>query len=275
MTHEEIKDLLPAYALGALDADEQREVSAHVATCAECAAEAGALGRVVEGIGLDAAPVTPPPALKGRVLARIEQEREGRVPSLARMPVTPSQAPAARPFWAHGLALAASLALAVGASAYAWALRSEISTLRGDVAATSEEAAKLRGELASLRRNWVEVTRAMDVLRAPDMLKVDLKGQAPAPGSTGRAFWSRSAGLTFTADNLPALPPGRVYQLWSIKGSVATGAGTFTPDARGSASVTTSVAAGAEVPDAFGVTIEPAGGSATPTMPIVLVGASK
>ena len=270
MAHEELKSLLPAFALGALDADEQREVSAHVATCAECAGEAVALGRVVDGIGLDAEPVTPPPALKGRVLARIEQEREGHVSSLSRMPGP--QAPPARPFWARGLALAASVTLAVGASAYAWALRNEISVLRGDVVATTEEAAKLRGELASLRRNWVEVTRAMDVLRAPDMLRVDLKGGAGLPSAAGRAFWSRRAGLMFTAEGLPALPADKVYQLWTISGSVATGAGTFVPDAAGAASVTSLVAAGAPPPDAFGVTIEPTGGSTSPTLPIVMIG---
>jgi anti-sigma-K factor RskA len=61
--------------------------------------------------------------------------------------------------------------------------------------------------------------------------------------------------------------------LWTITGTVATGAGTFTPDAQGAASVTSIVAPGAALPDAFGVTIEPAGGSTTPTMPIVMVGA--
>jgi len=39
--------------------------------------------------------------------------------------------------------------------------------------------------------------------------------------------------------------------------------------------VTVGVSAGAPRPDAFGVTIEPAGGSPTPTMPIVLVGTSQ
>jgi len=274
MTHEQLRDLLPALSLGALDADERREVAAHVSTCAECTAELAALERVVQGIALEAPPVTPPAALKGKVLARIEDERAGKVTAMSRMPV-PAHMAQPRPLWAHGLALAASLALAVGASLYAWALKSEILILRQDVAATSEEASKLRGDLATLRRNWVEVTKAMDVLRAPDMLKVDLKGQATLPSGTGRAFWSRSAGLMFTAEGLPALPQGKVYQLWTIKGAVATGAGTFVPDAGGAASVTAIVAAGAEVPDAFGVTIEPAGGSATPTMPIVMVGGTK
>ena len=180
MTHEELRDALPAFALGALESDERREVAAHVAGCTDCAAELSALGRVVDSIGLEAPPVSPPASLRDRVLARVEAERAGRV-VMTRMPITRSPAPDRRPWWSGGLALAASVALAVGASLYAWALRSEISTLREDVAATTSEATKLRGELASLRRNWVEVTRAMNVLRAPDMLKVDLKGQANAP----------------------------------------------------------------------------------------------
>ncbi len=275
MTHDQLRDLLPALSLGALDADERRDVAAHVSTCAECAAELAALERVVAGVGLEGPPVTPPAALRGKVLARIEDERAGTVTPMARVPVQTPMRPPTRPLRTYGLALAASLALAVGASLYAWALRTEIALLREDVAAASGEAATLRGELASLRRNWVELTRVMNVLRAPDMLKVDLKGQATLPSGTGRAFWSRSAGLMFTAEGLPTLPPDRVYQLWTIKGAVATGAGTFVPDAAGAASVTASVAATAEVPDAFGVTIEPAGGSSTPTMPIVMAGGTQ
>lgn len=273
MTHEELRDLLPAFALGALDENERREVADHVSDCAECTAELTALERVVDGIGLDAAPVTPPPSLRNRVLSRIENERAGRVSSMSRMPAL--QPKSARPPWAQGLALAASVAIAVGASLYAWTLRTEVETLRQDVVATSEEASKLRGELANLRRNWVEVTRAMDVLRAPDMLKVDLKGQPTLPTGTGRAFWSRSAGLMFTAEGLPALPSDKVYQLWIIKGTVASPSVTFVPDRGGAASVTAIVASGAEAPDAFGVTIEPTGGSASPTLPVVMVGGAK
>jgi anti-sigma-K factor RskA len=273
MTHEELRDSLPAFALGALDADERHEVSAHLATCAGCAAELDRLGRVVEGIGLEATPVTPPAGLKHKVLERIANE--SRTPGQPRTRMVSMPLKARPPIWTRGLPLAASVILAAGATLYALAMRSELVTLRQDVAATTAEASRLRGELATLRRNWVEVTRAMNVLKAPDMLRVDLKGQTDAPAASGRAFWSRTAGLMFTADRLPALPAGRVYQLWTITGGAATGAGVFVPDATGAASVTSVVAADAPRPDAFGVTIEPAGGSATPTMPIVLVGASK
>jgi anti-sigma-K factor RskA len=272
MTHDEIRLSLPAFALGALDSDEHAEVAAHVATCAECAAALVEEERVVANIGLEATPVTPPIALKSRVLARIAAEpRDTNLDSRT----VPFRAPdRARSAWAGGLLMAASVAIAIGASLYAYALRSEVMALRGAVAAASDQSARLRQELATMRRDWATLTRAMDVMKAPDLLRVDLKGQTQAPGATGRALWSQGAGLVFTAERLPALPAGRVYQLWAIAGTTPTGSGVFVPDAAGGASVTVPVPAGMPRPDAFGVTIEPTGGSATPTMPIVLLGSA-
>ncbi len=270
MTHDEIRLSLPAFALGALDADEHAEVAAHLATCAECTAALVDEERVVANIGLEAMPVTPPIALKSRVIARIAAE-----PRNTDSRPIPFRAPVrARSAWAGGLLLAASVVIALGASLYAYALRSEVMALRGAVAAAADQSTRLRQELATMRRDWVTLTRVMDVMKAPDLLRVDLKGQPEMPGAAGRALWSQGAGLVFTAERLPALPAGRVYQLWAIAGTTPTGSGVFTPDAAGGASVTVPVPAGMPRPDAFGVTIEPAGGSATPTMPIVLLGSA-
>ena len=65
MTHDELKDSLPAFALDALDPHERAEVAAHVATCAACTAELAVLDRVVAGVGLEAPPVTPPSGSQG------------------------------------------------------------------------------------------------------------------------------------------------------------------------------------------------------------------
>jgi anti-sigma-K factor RskA len=144
------------------------------------------------------------------------------------------------------LALAASVLIALGALYYAWTLRRDVN----------------------------ELTQIVRIMQAPDLLRVDLKGQATASGAIGRAMWSRSGGLMFMADRLPPLPAGRVYQLWTITGTAATSAGLLTPDANGSAAIRVNVPASAPRPDAFGVTIEPAGGSPAPTLPIVLLGSA-
>ena len=163
-------------------------------------------------------------------------------------PTVPS--PAARPSpvprrWLVPAALTASVILAAAALFYAFTVRTEVQTLR----------------------------QIAQVLRSPDLLRVDLKGQAAAASNaTARALWSQSGGLVFTADRLPSLPPGRVYQLWTITGTSAASAGVLSPDPNGAVAITRAVPAGAPRPDAFGVTIEPVGGSAAPTLPIVMLG---
>ena len=45
----------------------------------------------------------------------------------------------------------------------------------------------------------------MGVLAAPDLVRIDLMGQAVAPQASARALWSRARGMVFTSSNLPAL----------------------------------------------------------------------
>ncbi len=265
MTHDEILNALPAFALGALDREERDEVAAHVAGCPTCTAELEVLERIVITVGLDEPPVTPPAHLKARVLARVSAQSSPAV----------AQSTAPRSLQWGWLAVAASIAVAILTSVYALGLRSEVTSLRSEIAASSSQAARLREELASLRKDWSTLTKVMDVIKAPDVLRVDLKGSGAAADATAHAYWSSASGIVLTAGRLPALPPGRVYQLWTIVGSTPTGSATFTPDASGSVSVAVAPAAGAARPDAFGVTIEPAGGSTTPTMPIVMIGSAK
>ena len=79
--------------------------------------------------------------------------------------------------------------------------------------------------------------------------------------------------MVFYASNLPALPPGRTYQLWLLRGrkpAIASG-GTFAGDGFVEVEDKTLIS------DLRGlaVTEEPSGGSAGPTGHKILVGALK
>jgi anti-sigma-K factor RskA len=65
----DIQLLLPAYALGALEPEEQSRVDDHLATCQTCRAEAASYAHVVDSLGVAAPHESPPPALKAQVLA--------------------------------------------------------------------------------------------------------------------------------------------------------------------------------------------------------------
>ena len=74
--------------------------------------------------------------------------------------------------------------------------------------------------------------------------------------------------LAVVTTGLPALPPGKVYQLWLIGKPAITSAGLLPPakDGRTPPVLATGVVKG----DTLGLTVEPAGGSAQPTTKPIL-----
>ena len=77
------------------------------------------------------------------------------------------------------------------------------------------------------------------------------------------------------AGNLNPLPAHKTYELWLLpaNGAQPMPAGTFKPDARGSAALVLSQFGDGVAAKGFAVTIEDEPGSTVPTMPIVLSGA--
>lgn len=68
MTHDQLRELIPAYALGALERLEARQIEEHLAQCPECQVELRAYNAIVQMMSLGAPQVDPPPALKQRIL---------------------------------------------------------------------------------------------------------------------------------------------------------------------------------------------------------------
>ncbi|MBA2595638.1 MAG: zf-HC2 domain-containing protein, partial [Chloroflexia bacterium] len=59
--HVAVRDLLGAFALGAVTAEEAAAVREHLATCAECQAEVAALWAAVDSLPALVEPMEPPP----------------------------------------------------------------------------------------------------------------------------------------------------------------------------------------------------------------------
>ena len=75
MEHQEIKDLLAAYALGSVPDDERREVADHITTCAECRAELADFEAVSESLALAVPPADVPAGFTEKVVAAAVGER--------------------------------------------------------------------------------------------------------------------------------------------------------------------------------------------------------
>lgn len=75
MQHDEIRDLLGAYALGSVPEDEHAQIERHLATCDECRAEVADHEAVIGSLALAVDPVEPPAGFTDRVLAAAVGDR--------------------------------------------------------------------------------------------------------------------------------------------------------------------------------------------------------
>ncbi len=270
--HDDLRDHVGVFVLGALTAPERAAFEAHLATCAECAAEVRSLMPVAGALAQLVPQTDPPVMLRARMLALIGPGRGGSAgaPSLR---ASPEPAPWARG-WAAWFATAASLALAIALGAYAVALRGRIASLEVRLREAALRADQSERLIADTTRTAAEARLQVAVLAAPDLARVDLAGQTIAPRAAARAFWSRSRGLIFTASNIPTLPTGRTYQLWVLsKQAPPYGADLLLkPDADGRVTVVFSTPTDLPTPIGMAVTIEPEGGVPAPTGDMYLVG---
>jgi anti-sigma-K factor RskA len=233
--HDALRELAPSYVLGTLAASERAAFEAHLATCAECTAEVRSLAPVVGALAHTVSQIEPPPALRARVIQSVAGDG-------SRREISPRPVPDVRRYGLAWLAAAACVIAAVLLGAYAVSLRGRVNNVQA-------------------------------VLSAPDLMRIDLAGQTVAPSAAARAFWSRSRGLVFTATNLPALPMGRIYQLWVLSAQPAPiSAGLFRPDRTGSVNEIINTPPDLPRPTAMAVTIEPEQGVPAPTGEKYLVG---
>jgi anti-sigma-K factor RskA len=233
--HDRWADSLASWLLGALPEDEAEGFRAHLAGCAVCREDADALRVAVDALPASAAPRTPPPALKARVMEVVE--REAQLLNAAGPEADRAKAPRRRRFLGlSGLALRPALALP---------LVLLLLVLGGGAA--------LLGRSALDQGHRVVVARVNPELHgARASLELD----------------SDRARLVGT--HLPAPPAGHVYQVWLDRGgpSPEPTSALFSTRRDGAASV--DVPGSLKGVRAVMVTDEPAGGSPKPTGRIIL-----
>jgi anti-sigma-K factor RskA len=172
------------------------------------------------------------------------------------------------------LAYAACVAIATVAGLYAMNLRARVESLESRLEMAQNRLAAADRAMVDARRVAFETQSAMAVMAAADLVRVDLQGQPAAPQAAGRALWSRQSGMVFAANNLPALPAGKIYQVWLIAGGPPISAGLLAPDDTGRGVAIFRTPVDVNGPVTVAVTIEPDGGLPAPSGAMYLAGKS-
>lgn len=256
-SHDELQALAPGYVLGILDADERRAFEAHLDQCPECAAEVRSLLGAVDALARSVPQRTPPSHLRDRVMASVRSARSTSITE----PSAPRN-PGSRRMW---LPVAASVLVALGAGIYGSHLHVETR-----LTALSERAETSDREIAAARRAAQDARAAMQVIAAPDVVRMELRGLGAAATATARALWSRQHGLVFAGTNIPDPPPGRCYQVWLVTPTSAVSVGIL-PEP-GDELAVFDTRPDIPQPSGVAVTIELPGGAASPTGPRILDG---
>jgi anti-sigma-K factor RskA len=233
------------YALDALDAGERDRFERHMERCPRCQEEVRRMSQTATALAMAAA-ADPPAGLKERVLAAVAVTPQ--LPPVA-TPEGPEPGRARAP---RSSRLYPRIATAVAVVAVAVA-----AVLGGLLAATQHQL-----NSAQARNQQIAA-----VLAAPDARIVT---SPVTGGGTATVVVSRTEDtLVFTSSDLPALSAAKVYQLWLIGAAGARSAG-LVPEA--SAGRTAPVlASGLKTGDKLGMTVEPSGGSSSPTTTPILV----
>jgi anti-sigma-K factor RskA len=248
--HEQFAEDLALYALGALGQETCATLERHLEECAACRRELEQLRGDMALMALSTAGPTPPQRSRERLLKAMAREPRTR-PVFMR-----------RRWWT----LAPVFALLVLAL-FAILLWRENARQRDRIES-------LKADAARNQATFEDAKHLLALLTDPGARHVTLVAAEARPQPSGKAVYMAGNGaLVFMGSNLAPLPPHKTYELWLVpmEGKPMP-AGTFTPDPKGNATVMMPpMSAGVEA-KMFAVTIEAEGGSATPTMPMVLAG---
>jgi anti-sigma-K factor RskA len=195
MSHDEIADLLGAYALDAVDADERAAVEVHLATCARCRAEVAEHREVASLLAHEGGDA--PDGLWSRIAGSLEapppELRLQAVPPVRSAPGAERATRRQVPRWATALLAAAAAVLVVLG----------VTVVRqGDRIDQLEAAATADPLEVAFQSALDDPSTQLVELSSPDG-SVQLRGAVTADGR----------GL-LRAGGLPALADDRTYQLW-------------------------------------------------------------
>ncbi|MBF7091346.1 anti-sigma factor [Flavobacterium sp. ALJ2] len=136
------------------------------------------------------------------------------------------------------------------------------------IAIVGSEKDKLKNDYALLDQENKVTAQSLAIVRDIKNTGVTLGGQAVAPQSFAKAYWNKDTKVTYIdAAGLPKPPKGKVYQVWALKLSpvlTPTSIGLLSDFESNSQKLFKVEDTG--YAEAFGITLEPEGGSPSPTM---------
>ncbi|MCL9806295.1 anti-sigma factor [Flavobacterium amniphilum] len=141
-------------------------------------------------------------------------------------------------------------------------------TIKDEVVTLENANEKLNEAVVNSESEAKQNKEALNVIRDAKNTVISLAGQAVSPSSFAKVYWNKQTQTVYIdASGLPEPPEGKEYQVWSLKlkpSLTPTSIGLLSDFTKNSAKLFE--VSGTSDAEAFGITLEPKGGSKSPTM---------
>ncbi|MCG9972702.1 anti-sigma factor [Christiangramia crocea] len=242
--------ILELYVYGALTEEESREVSKALKEHPEIRKEVEEIEHALQQLSSAAAPYNPDVLLSSikekladKDVIRIERKSKTK--------------------WVSYIGWAASIVLLIGL----FFLIGDNNELREQLNSEKARTARMEQQIADARDDAEKTRELLAVLRDKDVSRIQLQGQNVAPEAYATVYWNKNENKAYIdAKDLPEPPRGKVYQVWSLKLEPLTPTSIGLLDEFSSDENKIFTLENANQSEAFGITLEPEGGSESPTM---------
>ncbi|MBI4853105.1 MAG: anti-sigma factor [Acidobacteria bacterium] len=266
--NQELKLSFECYLLGELSPNDMAAIEKHLATgCSSCLQEIKELQEIFASIACSAPSVTPPEQIRQKLLSRLQTEVKAQ-PSLKLVPM-PKRAWYKTPLSLLGK-VAASLGLLILLAETVFLVHiNKKAVLQAELAKVQEHKIQiLQTELNQKQKDISNIETSIKSSRK--LIALDSKLISKA---SGKALWDTDQNAwQFYISDLPNAPKGRTYQLWFITDKELISGGTFQTNEKGSMELRLATPRNCKNILEVAISLEPIGGSETPTGAIYLSG---
>ena len=251
--------ILELYVLGDLSSEEIREVEAMVAENPELKSEVEAIENALQAYAISNA-IQPSDAVRNRILTSIGASNEGAKPVV---PIYQAAAPSV--FYKY--AFAASLALLFVSAILLINLNNKLKESTTQLAVLQTENQQFSNRVNYMNSELDDSRKFLEIYQQPGQYKlISLKGSPKAPAASMTVAFSpqkKEVMIDLSSLKMPENDDQHQYQLWALVDGKPVDLGVFDSTADHSGMKRMKSVTGAQ---AFAVTLEPMGGSVTPTM---------
>jgi hypothetical protein len=265
---------LELYVLGMLSPEDAYKIEQLAILFPEVKAEIDQLSITLENLASASAAV-PPPSVKNELMSRLkqlkaEENKNREIPVHSPTPtinpqkeetntsrVIPMQKGYVRPLWLAASLIA--LVLCIGAVLYMAGINQQ---RRSDIAILTQKVDTLNNAYVLQQQQLQAYRQNLEILYNKDFAKIELTNLPGKPQAVAEVFWNRKTDEVFLLDvSLPQAPANKQYQLWAIVNGQPVSAGLLSDTKLQAQKMNNFDAA-----EAFAITLENKGGSATPTL---------